>query len=171
MAQLHENRRAVRILVYVVLAATVLTSFLTTGPLWDRVRLGELPVWLPFVAPVLFTLFVLVFSVDRYLLVRRRNYPVARAMLQLGLAVVFLAFLWPRQARELRAAHEIPPLREAAELLSHRQPSVRALACDALARGPGTPDPQAQLEALLERERDPRVRERCEVALSRLETQ
>ncbi len=170
MDELHENRRAVRILVYVVLAATVLTSFLTTGPLWDRVRLGELPLWLPFVAPVLFTVFVVVFSLDRYILVRRRDYPVARAMLQLGLAVVFLAFLWPQQARELRAAHEIPPLRDALELLAHRQPSVRALACAVLAQEGSAQESRAEIETLLARETDPRVRNRCEAALRALAT-
>ncbi|MEL6547463.1 MAG: hypothetical protein AAFQ82_22760, partial [Myxococcota bacterium] len=158
--ELHENRRAVRIVVYVVLAATVIVSFLTTGPLWERVRLGELPLWLPFLAPALFTLFVLVFTVDRYIQVRKRNYPVARAMLQLGLAVVFLAFLWPQQARELRAAHDVPPLRQALELLEHRQPSVRALACDALSASL-SPEQRAAIVSRLERESDPRVRVRC----------
>ncbi|MEO1483401.1 MAG: hypothetical protein AAFU77_14935 [Myxococcota bacterium] len=164
--ELEQNKRAVRIVLFVVLAASVATAFATHGPLWERVRLGELPMWIPFVAPALFTVFVAVFSVDRYIQVRRGTYPVGRALFQLGLAVVFLAFLWPQQARELRAAREGPPLRAPVELLNHHQASVRALACDAIGLS-ATKDATARIRERLEIERDARVVARCEAALAR----
>ncbi|MEO0460164.1 MAG: hypothetical protein AAF219_04915 [Myxococcota bacterium] len=159
----HRGRRTLRIVVFLALAATVLVTFAINGPLWERVRLGELPMWLPFVAPAMFTLFVIAFSIDRYVQVRRRNYPVARAMIQLGLAVVFLAFLWPQQARELLAAREKPSLRTAVELLRHRHPSVRALACEALR---ADPNGSGAIESHIRVESDERVIARCQSALT-----
>lgn len=164
--KLEQNKRAVRIALFVVLATTVATAFATHGPLWERVRLGELPLWLPFIAPALFTVFVVVFSVDRYIQVRRGTYPVGRALFQLGLAVVFLAFLWPQQTRELWAAREGPPLRSPTELLQHPQASVRALACDAMRLDLGNDD-AAAIRQRLEVENDPRVKTRCQRALTR----
>src|SRR5687767_6637799 len=94
----HRLGWAVRVGVYVMLVASAAFAFFLDEHLWQAVRLGELPVWAPFLPAVTFTAFVVIYAVDRALLVRRRGYPSARALFQVAAAVVFLTFLWSRQA-------------------------------------------------------------------------
>jgi hypothetical protein len=69
------DRWAVRVLVYVMLVGSAGAAFLLGDRLLELVRIGTLPVWAPLVPAILFSAFVAVYTIDRALFVRRRNYP------------------------------------------------------------------------------------------------
>ena len=66
-------RHGLRIAVYVMLLGSAGTAFLLGDRLWAAARLGNLPIWAPLVPAMLFTVFVVVYTFDRWLLVRRRR--------------------------------------------------------------------------------------------------
>jgi hypothetical protein len=163
----HRLGWAVRVGVYVMLVVSALGAFLFDTELWQAARLGTLPVWGPLVPAAAFTAFVVIYSVDRWLLVRRRNYPLVRAFFQVTAAVVFLTFLWPRQMSELRAAREaVPPLAQP-RLLGHRDPQVRAMACE-LAGLKHDATFASRMDEMARRDGDAAVRAACAEAIRRL---
>lgn len=160
-----DARRPFRIALFVLLAASAGGAFLLGGRLWALVHEGGLPVWAPLVAPIAFTAFVILLAIDRLLLVRRHGYPFVRALVQVGLAVAFLSFLWPSQAAEWRAARahdrELGP---GHQLLRSSDPLVRAAACELLAYR-GQKAATARIEQLAQHDRNPAVRDACSRAL------
>ncbi|MBI3178989.1 MAG: hypothetical protein HYZ27_04970 [Deltaproteobacteria bacterium] len=159
--------QAVRIAVYVMLIASAGAVFALGDRLWAAARGGSLPMWAALLPPCMFTLFVVVYAVDRWLLVKRRGYPTGRAFFQVAFALLFVTLLWPQQAAELQATRLSEPDR-ALRLLRHGEPEVRASMCELLAL-------RAQLSAhddiarLAATDRSPVVRTACATALERLE--
>jgi hypothetical protein len=126
-------RKTVRVVVYAMLLLSAGSALLVGERLWQAARSGTLPVWLALVPPVAFTAFVAVYSVDRWLLVRRSNYPLSKAFFQIAFALVFLTLLWPQHAHEYRNVRRnaaADPIAAPAELLNHGEAGVRALACE-----------------------------------------
>jgi hypothetical protein len=158
----------IRVSVYTMLVASAAVTFLLNNYLWRAARLGSLPVWAPLVPVATFTAFVIVYAVDRWLLIRRRHYPMMRAFFQVCFAVLFLTLLWPRQAAELERAQH-PQLADYApgQLLAHGDDQVRAAACELVGlRG------QLELRDVVGRmaqgDRAPLVRSLCAQATERL---
>jgi hypothetical protein len=146
-----EARRGVRIAVYVMLLGSAGTAFFLGPRLWTAARVGTVPIWAALLPASLFTLFVVLYTIDRWLQVRRRHYPAGRAFFQVAFALVFLSLLLPTQAAELREAKSA---RAEADygvlLLDNRDPMVRAAACELLGL-------RGQLEA------ESRIHERAQV--------
>ncbi len=159
--------QAVRIAVYVMLFSSAGAVFVLGDRLWAAARGGSLPTWAALLPPVTFTLFVVVYAADRWLLVKRRAYPTGRAFFQVAFAILFVSLLWPQQAAELQATRATEPDR-ALRLLRHSDPEVRASMCELLAL-------RAQLNAhqeitrLAGGDKSPLVRNACAAALERLE--
>lgn len=125
------RRQAIRLVVYAMLVLSAAASFLASDRVWLAAELGRISPWVPLVAPGLFTVFVVVFAVDRWLLVRRKAYLLSRAAAQMVLAVLFLFFLWPPQTSQYRNLRREGPKRASlARLFKHPNPQVRAAACD-----------------------------------------
>ena len=141
---------------------------LLTDQLWAGVRQGDLPIWAAIIAPTAFTVFAIIYAIDRWLLVRRRHYPLARAFFQVAFAVLFLAVLVRPQALEYRQAKEDAAHPNATvNLLKHREPGVRGATCELLGlRGDLTA--YAEIEGLILRDTSAHVRERCTRALEQL---
>jgi len=115
-----------------------------------------------------FTAFVVVYVADRWLLVRRRNFPVVRAFFQVAFAVAFLALLWPQQAFEFRRSRdEAAGVSQTARLLVYGDPDVRAAACE-LAAYRGEAQHLETLEAMARGDPSPDVRDACDAAATRL---
>lgn len=158
--------RALRITVFALLLVSAAASFLLADKLWTTVRSGTLPIWAALIAPATFTVFVIVYGVDRWIQVVRHGFPFARAVFQVGLAIIFLALLWPQTAAELKETRDarrgIDPV---FRLLEHRDEDIRAAACELVGL-------RHQLDAfdvttkLAERDKSPSVREACEKAAS-----
>lgn len=164
------GRKAVRIAVYVMLVTSALVSFVLGDRLWSAARDGDVPLWFPLLAPATFTAFVVVYSVDRWLLLRRRRYPPGRVFFQLAFAVVFLSLLWPRQAAEFRDSKRRSLGSDyVLRLLKKSDPDVRAAACELLGlRGQGSAAELVKQLAYNDTNRD--VRTVCLASLQRLQT-
>lgn len=163
-----KQRRLLRIFVYVLLVTSAGATFLLGDRLWAAAKLGDLPVWAPLVAPGVFTLFVGLYAVDRWALVRRRNYPVARAILQVAFAALFLSLLWPQQTAQYREVMEAKQTEDyAVRLLKHREPNVRAAACEIIGWR-GEVERYPQLQTLATTDPSARVKRVCSEALERL---
>ena len=162
-----KGRRTLRVVLYAMLMMSAAAVFFGGNHLWAAARTGALPVWAPLVAPGAFTGFVVLYGVDRWLLVRRNRYPITRATFQLTFALLFLTLLWPEQAAKLRQVHITKRGDAAMRLLGSAQADMRALACEVLGyRGPAST--AAELRALAEGDTSPVVRDACRAALARL---
>jgi hypothetical protein len=166
------NRRwTVRVVVYVMLLASSGATFLLHDWLWRTARAGAVPLWLPLLPVVMFTAFVAFYVADRWLLVRRHGYPPVRAFFQVGVAVAFLAILWPPQADELRrsmgGAPRSPRPPQAVRLLDHRDAEVRAAACE-LAAFRGDTTVLDTLDTLASADASSAVRDACRAAADHL---
>ncbi len=169
--EVHTSPRwVVRLVVYIMLVISALGAFVFDDRLWQAARRGSLPVWAPLVPAITFTAFVIVYTIDRWLLVRRRGYPAVRAFFQVAAAAAFLTLLWPEQATELqrttRAAKQ--PLDSTGRLLSYKDPEVRAAACELVGLRLQTDAAERVLE-LAQKDPSNSVRLACQQALVRLE--
>lgn len=166
-----ENRdtRLVRIVVYVMLVLSAGTSVFFGDRLWTAAREGSLPLWAPLLAPAAFTAFVVVYTVDRWLLVRRHHYPLTRALFQVAFALVFLTLLLPQQASELRQLRraEVNIREPAMLLLAHPEAGVRAATCELLS-GRIAGDVYQRVLEVAHNDVAPQVRESCSHAIGRL---
>ena len=127
------TRKYLRIAVYALLVTSAGATFLLDERLWSAARLGSIPMWAPLIAPALFTVFVAVYTIDRWLLVRRRVSSIGRAALQVAFAIIFLSLLWPQQATQYRETVRVRRAEDyAVLLLRHHQADVRAAACELL---------------------------------------
>ena len=161
--------RATRVAVYIVLLLSASVSFFYGDKLWEEVRLGLLPLWVPLVAPTAFSFFVLIFIADRWLLVRRKKETWGRAFFQVGLALVFLSLVWPHQATEIREAKKTLPQDPLGRLLRYSDPLVRSSACE-LAALKGHTWAIPVLQRLSQKDHSARVREVCGMALAHLQS-
>lgn len=168
MNQTQQTRKRLYIGLYVALLTSAAGSLFYTHGLWLAFGEGDLALWVPLIAPVAFTVFVLIYTVDRWLLVRKHHYPVVRAFVQVGITLVFLTALMQRQAFEYKQATEVQAAPEAVSgLLKHREARVRAAACELLAMR-GALGEYARIEGLALRDRSAEVQERCLEALGTL---
>ncbi len=119
-----------RMLVFIMLMASAIGAFMLTPVLWNAASTGKLPGWAPFMAPTAFSAFVFMYAMDRGRLVARKNYPLTKACGQVFLAVSFLLLLWSQQRDQQRTAQASEFSIDLQMLLSHRQPMVRAAACE-----------------------------------------
>lgn len=168
MTETQKTRKWLHIGLYIALLISAVGSLFYTHGLWEAFGAGDLSLWVPLVAPVAFTVFVLIYTVDRWLLVKRRQYPLVRAFVQVGVTLVFLTSLMQRQAVEYTEATEILASPEAvSDLLKHREARVRAAGCELLALRGDLPQ-YPVIEALALRDKSPVVQERCSKALGAL---
>ena len=158
--QVVERRRApgLAIALYCLLALSAAVALLGRGS-------QIVPEMARVVAPIAFASFFVLFAVYRFALIRARRYSPGKAFVQLGIGSLFLLMLAPGvwQPRPSQA-----PLEPVERMLSHSDPSVRALACDAFLLLPGD-EAQKALPALkaLDKDPHPAVRERARRAIER----
>lgn len=160
--------QAVRIGVYVMLVLSAGATFFLGDRLWAAARTGSVPISVALIPVSAYIAFVAVYAVDRWLLVKRRAYPLGRAIMQALFVMLFLALLLPHQASELRATRDAPNVADRAlRLLRDTDPEVRAAMCELLAlRAQVTA--RERVAELAERDRSPTVREECAKASERL---
>ena len=160
--------QVIRIVVYVMLFVSAGTDFLLGDRLWAAARGGALPFFVPLVPVCAFTVFVVVYTVDRWLLVKRRNYPLGRAFFQVALAILFATLLWPHQASEIQATRRTAKTQDGAmRLLDHKEPDVRAAICELLALREQV-EAAPRIAILAETDSSPEVRSACKAALMEL---
>lgn len=157
-----------RLVLYLVLVVSALVTMLGLPAIERRVDATTLdPFWL--LAPSLcFGIFLLVYAIDRFRLVRFRSYPSGRALFQVFFGLVFLMLLLPSSIVEYRSALVSRPARdELTALMHHRDARVRAMACElAGLRSGGGRYVQALGQALVDR--NARVGAAARLALRRV---
>lgn len=182
--------RTLRIVVYtLLLASTAVAIFFNERPrqLWGE---GELPLWAPYVAPVSFALFTLVFGLDRLFAVRRQHYAPTRALMQVACALLLLTLLLPARPVGPRPSTDGAPSADGSDgvefglwpaqlLLQYEDDAVRQAACELLAgEALGVPHPlppghpmealRGLLVELTEEDAVAEVRQACGRALGQL---
>lgn len=152
--------RTLRPALYVLLAVSALLSFWAGGELFGRAP----PPWSHSLAPALFGVFLVVFSVYRLALVRARRYPAAVGLFQIGLGALLWALLLPgvRQGLSRGGQGDAVP-----ELLSSSEPRLRAAGAELAGLREGG---QRYAQALVDRldDAEPQVRAAARRALAHL---
>ncbi len=146
---------------YVLLVLSALFTFWSGGPVAGR----TLPRWTQSVAPTLFAVFLLIFAVYRFALMRAKKYPAATGLFQVGLGALIWVLLLPSTRQKIApppaAADEVPAL------MASPDPRVRAVAVEVAGyRGDGTRYAPELIDRL--EDADAAVRERAHGALVRL---
>jgi len=146
---------------YVLLVLSALFTFWSGGPVAGR----TLPRWTQSVAPTLFAVFLLIFTVYRFALMRAKKYPAATGLFQVGLGALIWVLLLPSTRQKIAppsaATDEVPAL------MSSPDSRVRALAVEVAGyRGDGTRYAPELIDRL--EDADAAVRERAHGALVRL---
>jgi hypothetical protein len=146
---------------YVLLVLSALFTFWSGGPVAGR----TLPRWTQSVAPTLFAVFLLIFTVYRFALMRAKKYPAATGLFQVGLGALIWVLLLPSTRQKIApppaAADEVPAL------MASPDPRVRAVAVEVAGyRGDGTRYAPELIDRL--EDADATVRERAHAALVRL---
>lgn len=113
--------RTLRPALYALLAASALLSFWAGGELFGRAP----PPWSHSLAPALFGIFLVVFTVYRLTLVRARRYPAAVGLFQIGLGALLWALLLPGVRQNLSRGPQGQG-DAVVELLSSGEPRMRA---------------------------------------------
>ncbi|MFZ9886063.1 MAG: HEAT repeat domain-containing protein [Myxococcota bacterium] len=162
------GRGPLRALLLVSLLAAAAFALLGHPSIVASVRAGRLaPEWLS-LGPVLYLCFVVVATIDAVHAAKRRGHWNGRSLLQVLLALGFVAFLVPQAYGEYRA-RKAPPTtssRLVAELVRHRDARVRAMAIDLAGyRAPLDELREVLLPALADR--DPMVRQAALEAFQR----
>jgi hypothetical protein len=159
---------ASRVALLVLLVLSAAAALLGQPRVVVAVREGSLAAEWLWVAPLMFTLFVLIAAVDASIVARRRHSFRGRNMLQVAAAVAFVAFLLPQTAGEYRTrkapAPTSPDMLD--RLAKSRDARVRALVMELA----GHRSPPPSVAALLERgmdDKDPMVRESALAAIAR----
>lgn len=130
--------------------------------LWARGVAGRPPPLVSQTAPWVFLVFVIVFALYRFGLVRARRYPAFKAFFQIGAALLFFMLLLPSN----RTPFAPPPSGELGELLRDSNPRVRSLAAE-VARHRGEKAVARELVTALS-DPDPRVRTEAHKSLVEL---
>ena len=146
---------------YVLLVLSALFTFWSGGPVAGR----TLPRWTQSVAPTLFAVFLLIFAVYRFALMRAKKYPAATGLFQVGLGALIWVLLLPSTRQKI-----VPPptvTDEVPALMTSPDPRVRALAVEVAGyRGDGNRYAPELIDRL--EDADATVRERAHAALVRL---
>ena len=156
-----------RVVLLLVLVCAAAFALLGQPHLVSQVRAGS---WLPetlFIAPALFSLFVLVTLADTLILARKRGFLSGRSLLQVGFALAVLAMLTPSAFFEYRARKtpQVNPSELLQQLVENRDARVRALVMEVA----GYRLPDAEMQDLLEKgleDADPLVQEAAVRAIS-----
>jgi hypothetical protein len=146
---------------YVLLVLSALFTFWSGGSVAGR----TLPRWTQSVAPTIFAIFLAIFTVYRFALMRARKYPVAVGLFQVGLGALIWVLLLP--STRVRIAPPTVSADEVPALMASPDPRVRALAVEVAGyRGDGPRYAPELIERLADA--DAGVRERAHAALVRL---
>lgn len=155
--------RGVRWVLFIVLAGSAVTAIGAEPLLVKRVATGAWPPTVLFAPIAVYAVFLLLYAVDRWLLVKKRRYPPGRAFFQVVFGVVFGLLLLPSTLHEWQEARPGP---EAPVLDRHPEPRVRVLWIEAMGfRGPEPRRVRKVARAWTE-DPDPRVRDAAERVLS-----
>lgn len=146
---------------YALLVASALFTFWAGGDIAGH----GLPQWTQRVAPTLFAIFLVIFTVYRFALVRARKYPAAVGFFQVGLGALIWVLLLP-STRQKIAPHPRSQ-DEVVVLMSSPEGRVRALAAEVAGY---RPDGAKYAQLLIDRldDADPSVRARAHASLVRL---
>ena len=144
---------------YVLLVLSALFTFWSGGAVAGR----ALPRWTQSVAPTIFAVFLAIFTVYRFALMRAKKYPVAIGLFQVGLGALIWVLLLPSTRQKIAppsAADEVPVL------MASPDSRVRALAVEVAGY---RRDPRYALD-LIDRldDADAAVRAKAHAALVRL---
>jgi hypothetical protein len=162
---LKEKQKILRVVLYVLLLLSAATSLWGGEHLWEAARLGDVGVWVPLLAPVIFTVFCVLYALDRWLLLRRGHTSLLRAMIQCGVALLFVALLWPAHQERYREIRKINRAEHSAyRLVEHPNPDVRSITCELLAFRKDSTSTKF-IAARLRRESHPQVLAACNTAL------
>jgi hypothetical protein len=149
---------ATGLVLYALLAAA-----LGVGLLGDR--LGFLPPTARSLAPLAFGLFLLLFAIYRFMLVRAGRSSFGKALFQVGAGVLFVAVLLARgPAASEAAASDLPTL------LDSNDATVRRLACELARYRPDGDTALEHVRAHAAHDPVPRVADECARSLARLES-
>ena len=146
---------------YALLVLSALFTFWSGGAVAGR----TLPPWAQSVAPTLFAIFLAIFAVYRFALMRAKKYPAAMGFFQIGLGALIWVLLLPSTRHRIAlppgSADELPAL------MASPDARVRAIAVELAGyRGDGSRY-AAEMIARLD-DADPGVRQRAHAALVRL---
>jgi len=146
---------------YALLVLSALFTFWSGGPVAGR----TLPYWTRSVAPTMFGMFLAIFTVYRFALMRAKKYPAATGLFQVGLGALIWVLLLPSTRQKIRPPSA--PVDEVPALMASPDPRVRALAVEVAGyRGDGARYAAEMIDRL--DDADPAVRERAHAALVRL---
>lgn len=154
--------RTLRPALYVLLVLSAVLAFWAGGELFGR----SPPRWAPSLAPTIFGVFLVVFSIYRLALVRARRYPVAPGLFQIGLGALLWVLLLPG-VRETLSRPQAMQGDTLPALLSSSDPRVRAAATELAGLREGG---QRYAQDLLDRldDRDAAVRAAARKSLARI---
>ena len=146
---------------YALLVLSALFTFWSGGAVAGR----TLPPWTKSVAPTIFAIFLAIFTVYRFALMRAKKYPAATGLFQVGLGALIWVLLLPSTRQKIRPPSA--PVDEVPALMASPDPRVRALAVEVAGyRGDGAHYAADMIERLEDAE--PAVRQRAHAALVRL---
>jgi hypothetical protein len=146
---------------YALLVLSALFTFWSGGPVAGR----TLPRWTQSVAPTIFAIFLAIFTVYRFALMRAKKYPAAMGLFQVGLGALIWVLLLPSARQKIKPPSA--PVDEVPSLMASPDPRVRALAVEVAGyRGDGARYAAEMIDRL--EDADPAVRERAHAALVRL---
>lgn len=146
---------------YALLVLSALFTFWAGGDIAGH----GLPHWTQVVAPTLFAIFIVVFAIYRFALVRAKRYPAATGLFQVGLGALIWVMLLPGTRLKFSAAQG--PVDQVPALMESPDSRVRAMAAELAGHREGGARYAAALIAHLE-DGDSRVREMAHASLVRL---
>ncbi|MBI5494988.1 MAG: HEAT repeat domain-containing protein [Deltaproteobacteria bacterium] len=156
----------VRVLLYVALALSAALALLGHQEIQLRVMDGSLPPETRLAPAAVFFIALLLYAVDRVLLVRNRGYPSGKAFFQVGFGLMLITFLLPGGLRDYQDGRSHRRGGDAVTaLMRHSDARVRALAAEVA----GNRTEGDHLGALVELLEDPSesVRSSAQAALER----
>ena len=144
---------------YALLVLSALFTFWAGGDIAGR----SLPPWTHVVAPTLFAIFLIVFAIYRFALVRAKKYPAATGLFQVGLGALIWVLLLPGTRQKLE--RPAPGAEDdVAVLMMSPDARVRAVAAELAGHRPGASKYAAQLIDRLD-DNDATVRSRAHDSL------
>jgi hypothetical protein len=154
--------KPLRIVLYVFLLLTAVSALFLEPALAGAVHRGAVSaVWL-FLPLVLYGVFFAVYALDRWFLVKRRNFPAGRAFFQVAFGIVFGLLLLPSTIGDWMLRRPVGIER----LLSHPDAEVRTVAVEALGFR-GVSEERAEMLVRKLDDRDPRVAEAARMVLAK----